>query len=168
MMKVGAYGETSARHPHGPGVGREVPRRPRRPHSPPGALGHVQPLVSRLGEPILRTLAAAQKAGVDVITPRPGETYEHGRPTREHCLVCGPAQALAGGARQSYSLSSVVDDQFPHVQTADAELVDLDDAEAGASDRQAADDQATEGERADRDRSDGESSDGQAADTLGL
>ena len=31
-------------------------------------------------EPILRTLAAAQAAGVEVITPRPGETYEHGRP----------------------------------------------------------------------------------------
>jgi L-ascorbate metabolism protein UlaG (beta-lactamase superfamily) len=31
-------------------------------------------------EPILRTLAAGHEAGVDVITPRPGETYEHGRP----------------------------------------------------------------------------------------
>jgi hypothetical protein len=31
-------------------------------------------------EPILRTLAAAQEAGVDVITPRPGETYKYGRP----------------------------------------------------------------------------------------
>jgi hypothetical protein len=31
-------------------------------------------------EPILRTLAAAQKAAVDVITPRPGERYECGRP----------------------------------------------------------------------------------------
>jgi beta-lactamase family protein len=38
-----------ARHPHAPGVGREVACRPRRPHPPPGALGHVQPLVPRLG-----------------------------------------------------------------------------------------------------------------------
>jgi hypothetical protein len=65
------------------------------------------------------------------------------------------------------SLSSVIGDQFAHVQTADAEFVDLNDVEAGASDRQAADDQATEGERANRDRSDGESSDCEAADRLG-
>ena len=34
------------------------------------------------------------------------------------------------------------------MQATDAEFVDLDDAEAGASDRQAADDQAAEGEMA--------------------
>ena len=31
-------------------------------------------------EPILRTLAAAARMGVDVITPRPGEVFESGRP----------------------------------------------------------------------------------------
>ena len=54
------------------------------------------------------------------------------------------------------------------MQAADAEFVDLDEGEAGASDGQAADDQATEGEGANRGGSDGESSDGKAADTLGF
>jgi hypothetical protein len=65
-------------------------------------------------------------------------------------------------------LSSVIDNQFPHVQATDTELVDLDDAEAGVSDRQAADEQAAEGKRANRDSSDGESSDCEGADALGF
>ena len=66
------------------------------------------------------------------------------------------------------SLSVVVDNQFAHVQAAEMKLIDLDDAEAGALDRQAADDQAAKGERADRDSSDRESADREAADTLGF
>ena len=31
-------------------------------------------------EPIVRTLAAANAQHVDVITPRPGEPFEYGRP----------------------------------------------------------------------------------------
>jgi len=53
------------------------------------------------------------------------------------------------------------------MQAADAEFVDLDDAEAGAPDRQVTDDQPAKGERTDRDSADRESSDREAADTLG-
>jgi L-ascorbate metabolism protein UlaG (beta-lactamase superfamily) len=42
-------------------------------------------------EPILRTLAAAQKSGVDVITPRPGETYEYGRPFASTAWYAAPS-----------------------------------------------------------------------------
>jgi len=66
------------------------------------------------------------------------------------------------------SHAGVIGDQFPHVQAADAELVDLDDAQTGTSDRQAADDQSAEAERANRDSSDCERSDGEATDALGL
>jgi L-ascorbate metabolism protein UlaG (beta-lactamase superfamily) len=41
-------------------------------------------------EPILRTLAAAQQAGVPVLTPRPGETYEHGRPFASTAWYAAP------------------------------------------------------------------------------
>jgi len=41
-------------------------------------------------EPILRTMAAAQAAGVDVITPRPGETYEYGRPFASAAWFAAP------------------------------------------------------------------------------
>ena len=64
-------------------------------------------------------------------------------------------------------LSPLIDDQFTNAQAADAEFVDLDDAEACASDREAADDQAADGERAKRDGADSESPDGEAADRLG-
>src|SRR3954470_12212699 len=66
-----------------------------------------------------------------------------------------------------WCLSSVIDNQFPHVQAADAKFVDLDDPEAGAADRQAADDQAADRERAQRDSANGERPDCQAADRLG-
>ena len=66
------------------------------------------------------------------------------------------------------SLSPVIGHSFSHVQAADSQFVDLDDAESGAPDRQAADDEAAEGECANRNRSDGESSDCEAANTLGL
>jgi hypothetical protein len=52
------------------------------------------------------------------------------------------------------------------VQTADAKLVDLDDAEAGTPNPEAADDQAAEGERTNRGCSDSERSDCEGADTL--
>jgi hypothetical protein len=65
------------------------------------------------------------------------------------------------------SLSPVIDDQFAHVQAVDTEFVDLDDAEAGAPDRQVTDDQAAKGERPDRDSSDRKGSEREAADTLG-
>jgi hypothetical protein len=54
------------------------------------------------------------------------------------------------------------------VQAADAEFVDLDDAEARASYRETVNEQPAEGERADCDRSDRESSYCEAADALGF
>jgi hypothetical protein len=69
------------------------------------------------------------------------------------------------GARMT-SLSPVVDDQLAHVQTAHSKLVDFDDAEAGAPDRQVPDDQAADGRCSDRDSSDRQRSDGQAAEPL--
>ena len=63
---------------------------------------------------------------------------------------------------------SVIDNQFAHVQAADAQLVHLEDAQAGAPDCQAADDQPTDGERTNRDSSDRESADREAADGLGF
>ena len=62
----------------------------------------------------------------------------------------------------------VVDHEFPHMQAANAEVVDLDGAKACAADRQAADDQAANGERANGNSSDRECSDGEGADPLGL
>ena len=40
-------------------------------------------------EPILRTLAAAARDGVDVITPRPGEVFEFGQPFRNQAWYQG-------------------------------------------------------------------------------
>ena len=65
------------------------------------------------------------------------------------------------------SLSPLIDDQFAHVQAVDPELIDLDEAEAGAADRQVTDDQAANGERPDRDSADREGSDREAADSFG-
>ena len=66
------------------------------------------------------------------------------------------------------ALSFVMDNQFAHVQTADAQLVHLENAQAGAPDRQAANNQPTDGERTNRDSSDRESANREAADGLGF
>ena len=65
------------------------------------------------------------------------------------------------------SLSSVIDNQVAHVQPADAEFVDLDDAKASAPDRQLANGQTAQGDCANRERADREGSDREAADTVG-
>jgi hypothetical protein len=59
--------------------------------------------------------------------------------------------------------SAIIDNRFAHVQAADAQLVDIDDAQARAPDGQAPDDQATDGEPANCDRSERKSADREAA-----
>ena len=66
------------------------------------------------------------------------------------------------------ALPSAIAKPFAHVQAADAQLVDLDDVQAGPPDRQAADDQSADGERADRDSTDCQGADGERADGLGF
>ena len=53
------------------------------------------------------------------------------------------------------------------MQSADAEFVDLDDAQASAPDRQVANCQAAQGDCANRERADCESADREAADAVG-
>ena len=44
-------------------------------------------------EPILRTVAAARERGVSLVTPRPGETYEHGAAFENATWYAAPAAA---------------------------------------------------------------------------
>ena len=82
-----------------------------------------------------------------------------------------PATTALRGAGRSPGVAALppaIAKPFADVQSADAQLVDLDDPQAGPLDRQAPDHQAADGERADRDGSDCQGADGERADGLGL
>ena len=74
--------------------------------------------------------------------------------TRPSVYQEAPIQIIRG----TFALSSVIDNQFLHAQAADVEFVDLDDAEAGPSDRQSAENHTAESQCANRDSSDRERS----------
>jgi len=69
-----------ARLAHGPGAGHPCAANGSREAAAAGPLGSPHAGRPRLDEPIERALVAAEKAGVAIVAPRPGESFEPSSP----------------------------------------------------------------------------------------